>query len=77
MQAGMEEYRFKGEKAQSPNILLWVHSTWDEAARLASLFFKLYILAGSLSVPIIPPDQNSRFIFQESWNLFFTHKLKM
>lgn len=67
MQAGMGESRFKeGETAQTPNNLLRVRPNWDEAARLAPLLSKLYILAGSLSVPITPPDQNSRFIFKKA-----------
>lgn len=67
MQAGMGESRFKeGEKGQAPNNLFWVHPNRAKAAHLAPLLHKLCILAGSLSVPITPPDQNSRLIFKKA-----------
>lgn len=67
MQAGREESRFKeGEKGQAPNNLFWDHPNWAKAAHLAPLLCKMCILAGSLSVPITPPDQNSRLIFKKA-----------
>ena len=38
---------------------------------------KLYILAGSLSVPIAPPDQSSRFIFKKAGTCFSLANLKL